>query len=254
MAQTKSTKLAPQELKVIDAELEAKASKAMLPLMELRWRQTIGMKDEKGKVIGYSYAEYGRIIGRSADVIERAAKGYRLLQNPAPRSRDLTPTDAYHLASVGNEEREVVMDVAEALNVSPSEVVKARPTRPDIKAAKEAARKVDPARRQEVAKKAADDVVNSPQRREIQQRAQANEHMRRERTAWIRIDQELSKAKRALREAMLLVRECDLDDEDRSLAAERTTEVKDLSIALYVAIVKGESVDWDSELAKLDDA
>ncbi len=57
-----------------DAELEARANQPLRELMKLQWEQTIGMED------GYSFTEYGRIVGRSPASISQAAKGYALLQ------------------------------------------------------------------------------------------------------------------------------------------------------------------------------
>lgn len=86
----------------------------------------------------------------------------------------------------------------------------------------------------------------------MREHKRAGDHAQRQGLAWVNIEAEIDKVGRALKNALLLARECDLDDEARELLGERINELRSTLDVLALAISGATSVDWDAELAKLE--
>lgn len=99
---------------------------------------------------------------------------------------------------------------------------------------------------------AAADTARDEQTSGMREKARAQDHAQRDRLAWMNIETEFDKVSRALKNALLLVRECDIDDEARELLTERAHELRASLEVLTMALAGASTVDWDAELAKLD--
>lgn len=99
---------------------------------------------------------------------------------------------------------------------------------------------------------AAADTARDEQTSGMREKARAQDHAQRDRLAWMNIETEFDKVSRALKNALLLVRECEVDDEARELLTERAHELRASLEVLTMALAGASTVDWDAELAKLD--
>jgi hypothetical protein len=123
-------------------------------------------------------------------------------------------------------------------------------TPPEVRKAVTSGLMQDPElRRQAVA---AADAARDEQTKDMREKARARDHAQRDHLAWMNIETEFDKVSRALKNSLLLVRECALDDEARELLTERAHELRASLEVLTMALAGVSTVDWDAELAKLD--
>jgi hypothetical protein len=247
MAPAKATvvRMDEKKLQVLDAELEAKASDALLPLMKLRWEQTIGGG-------GYSFSEYGRIVDRKPDAIRRAANGYAITTTPGVVMRAI---DAYAIGADSEPERDAIVATAEAVDSPISEVRRAR--RPDLKAGKQAAREVideggSAEEAREAAKAAADNArTDLSDKRERLREQEEKRRSERSFFLWSEIEAEALKARRSIANMVPLVQEGQLTDDMREFLEDDLAKIKDAVRFVELALADTLEVDWDHEFKRL---
>lgn len=230
-----------------DRKIEAKMSSATLALMKHRHAAV-----REG---GFTVSEYARALGKHHSVVSAHVRGYELwlqwTRDGAVANR--TPVDAVELAKLGAEKREAVEIVAEAKGVAPTQVRKeyAHEVKHTEQFVRDYAEKIgDRDKAVEIARDFA-----SKQERAREHARERREETRASKTwAYLSLERELGKARRALQNALLLARESDVDDPEQVELLEDTLgNVREILDVLNLAIVGQAEIDWDAEMSRLMD-
>lgn len=228
-----------------DRAIEAEATSKTLALMEHRWKAV--------RVEGYGIKEYARALGhRQHGTVSKYVRGWEFWQERHEGGRNVaTPLDALDLASMSEIKRDAVEAVAEAKGISASHA--SRHHAPSV------------ARAREIIEAEPDRAAGITKAREHTERV---EHMRTRRTeveadkrrslpkAYIEVEYELDKARRALQNAIGWARGHDggFDTECVELMSDSLAKVRSLLELMNMAIIGESGVDWDSELARIQGA
>jgi hypothetical protein len=231
----------PADVVSEDRRLERNISADSELLAVLRWHWTLDESNSER----VSIREYARSIGRDKKTVAAYAKGYLLM-----RGGEVAPSEAIERAKMGAESEAAVEAVAGARGVSFTHARQSRPT--EIKRVRDIAReRVEKygGTIEEQADKAADWIVRSER---------AEQHSRDERRnrlglRFVEMEGKLTKAKTALLDALSVAREVEWESEHRELLEHTLESVKSLIALVDLALTGAADVDWDAELAGLEE-
>ena len=228
-----------------DHAIEAEATSKTLALMEHRWRAI--------HEAGFGIKEFARALGHTQHgTVAKYVHGWELWQSwggshsSTPPGR--TPLDALELARMSEVKRAAVEVVSEAKGISASNA--ARHHAPAVQRARD------------IIETAPDREAGIVKAREHTERVQ---HMRERRTeveagkrsnlprAYIEVEYELDKARRALQNAIGWARghTGGFDPEAVELMQDSLARVRSLLDLMNMAIIGEVEVDWDAELARI---
>jgi PAS domain-containing protein len=235
---TTITKQRLAELVSRDKSLAAEATNAALALMEHRWTavQEVGNK-----------SEYARALGVDESVIRKYVRGWEAWQGSDASVR--TPDEVLELAGMNEQKRAAVEAVADAKGIGVRAVRQGHMA--DVREVERTMRE-EPNLEESIAK-----GRRTAQSIETVRRAEATkrqEQRRKTPAAYLDIDNHLSRANRALTEALGIARDEHFDTEYVDMirsALDRTRTVLDL---IQSALTGDTKVDWDTELRKLQEA
>jgi len=224
-----------------DRRLENATASAGEQLAELRWHWTLDETNAKR----VSFTEYARGVGRDESTIREYAKGYALAH-----SGNIPLREGMKRSQMSAEREAATGAVAKARGLT---FGTARQTRPA-----EVKRVTDMARErfeqqggtiEEQAAKAADWIVKSERSEQKHQAA------RRERLGlrFIGIEERLQRVKRELTQAVNEAAAVGWGSDEQELLAQTLAQVRALLELLDMAIGGTADIDWDAELAGLED-
>jgi hypothetical protein len=214
-----------------DRELASEADSATLKLMQHR--------AEAVAEVGSNRA-YARALGIRESIVRKYVGGWELWQSPA-RGAARTPTDVLELAALAEVKRAATEAVADATGLSVTTVRKARAQ--EVERVERVVREDGPEKARRYAQQ--------------QERTRANEERYRKEKlakkprAYITIEKEVDKARRALGQAVTYAAGSDLDEEYVEVLRESLRSVQAVLDMLNAAIVGQIAVDWDAELSRL---
>jgi hypothetical protein len=231
-----------------DHELDARTLKTSEALAKYRWEQILDPNGPK-----YPMREYATAVGRAYSTINRFAKGYALyLARQGDRSGAITPLsilDAIELARHGAETQVFTEAIAEGSEEPVQRI--AHPGQRQrraviIEQARERAERrgtdpVDEAR--DIAKR----QKQTQQMNAKHRQSKASQHTRR----WMDLEALLTRAKKALLDAIATSKDVKFDDEEIDLLRDSLENVKAVLNLLDVQLLGTPDVDWDASLARL---
>jgi hypothetical protein len=227
-----------------DTKLEKAASGASEALMKHRWHWTLDETNPKR----VSLRAYARAVGKGNVTIRKYAYAYVALSEQAG---SLTPSEALERAVMGSETQAATEAIAKARGVGfkqtrmtrPSEVQRVRSM------ARERAEKHGTSVEEE-AVKVADWIVKS----EKADAKQTQERKQRLGLRYIEIEGKLSRMKALGVEVLNISHDVNLGDEEQELLRYTLETIKALLSLIDLRLAGAADVDWDAELAKLDEA
>lgn len=225
-----------------DHEIEKQARSKTLALMEHRWRAV-----HEG---GYGMREYARALDIGLATVGRYVNAWALwCEWQADTSTGVTrsPLDAYALASMSEDKRAAVEAIADAKGIGAQTVE--RHYAPDVARARVTI-ETTPDREAGIAK--AREHAAKAERIRTREREQEAERQHQHSRTYLNLEHELGKARRALQNALGWARDSKLADPEVELIADSLASVRALLDFVNAAIVDETSIDWDTELAKLD--
>lgn len=232
----------PQHVVREDHKLEKAASSASEMLAELRWHWTLDETNPKRVAM----REYARAVGRALSTIQASANGYVAW---IANDRGTPVTEAINRERMSADREAAVGAVADARAVTFETARKTRPT--EIKRVLDQARErveKEGGTVEEHAKKTADWIVRA-------ERAESRSREQRRRSLGLRfveMEGKLAKAKSALVDALAVARDVEWEDEHRELLEHTLEGVKSLLALVDLALTGAADVDWDAELAGLE--
>jgi hypothetical protein len=228
----------------IDRRLERAAGSAHLELVRHRWHWTLDESNPRRVPI----RAYAREIGRSQRTLQGQVKGYAAWL--AADGADAVTLNGYiERALMSAEKAAVVETVAKANGV---EFRTARQKFPqDVKRVQAAVREkvekdpeTDPA---EYAEKIAKTIaVNRQVEKETRERHRASKSR-----TYIEISGLLSKARRAVNDALVVARDGELDPETTEFVVDALDRLEAATGLLRLAVAGSADIDWDREMIKM---
>lgn len=225
-----------------DHRLESATESASEALAKHRWHWTLDESNPER----VSLRAYAAAVGRSHTTIQRSAQGYLVMVGTGARA-----TDAIARAQMGAETQAATEAVAEARGVKFDSARRTRPT--ETRRVRDMAR--ERAERhgtsvEEEAPKVAQSIVRSER---VEQRTRDE---RRERLGlrFVQMEGKLAKAKSALLDALDVARDVEWEAEHRELLEHTLEGVKSLLSLVDLALTGAADIDWDAELAGLEQA
>lgn len=189
---------------------------------------------------GWSWPAINRELGRGEKYAERLVAWANNPGGGLPFSRSEGESERKDNEAARRAARERPSVVADAIKQAPREqrkqLIESLMQEPEIR----------------VQASAAASMARDEQTAQMREKARAQDQGQRDRLAWVNIETEFDKVHRALTNALLLARECNLDDEARELLTERAHELRSALDVVTMALSGAATVDWDAELAKLD--
>jgi hypothetical protein len=222
-----------------DRQLQQAEGDAILGLMEHR---NI-MAAEHG------VREYARAVGVSHEAIRVYARAYELWWKDSEggnRAVARTPGDYLGLAKVTGDQRIALDAVAEAKGVAVQTAE--RHHRAEVKRVKQAiADEPDTDRRQRKAQSIAQSFEANHQRQSNERQTRRANKTR----AYLDLERELDKARRALAAALTIASEAKLDNDCMELITDSAGKVKSLLKLIDLAVTGKVEIDWDAEMKRL---
>lgn len=230
----------PREAIRTDERLQGAESTAAEALMQHRWHWTLDEANPKRVTV----IEYARQVARSQNVIYRDAHGFALYSAGA-----ITVTEARERARMSADRATAADAVAEARGVSFKTANRERGS--EVKRVRDAARERAEDKGTSVEEEAPK-VAQAIARAEAAAEARGTE--RRERTGlrYVELEGKLTKAYRALQSALEVARDVPWEDDERELLSDTIANVRALLNLIDTAVAGGADIDWDAELAKLN--
>lgn len=225
-----------------DHKLEAASDHASEELAKHRWHWTLDEANPKR----VSFSEYARAVGRSQPTISYSARAYvEVLHNGTAIA------EATARARMSIETQAATEAVAEARGVKFDSARRLRPT--ETRRVRDMAR--ERAERhgttvEDEAPKVAQFIVRS----ERAERNQRDERRERLGLRFVEMEGKLTKAKTALLDALNVARDVEWEAEHRELLEHTLEAVKSLIALVDLALTGAADVDWDAELAGLEEA
>lgn len=225
-----------------DHRLERTASSASETLAELRWHWTLDESNSKR----VSLREYARAVGRDHGLIRKYARGFEIAGDAS-----VPISEAIERAAMSTERETAAEAVAKARGVAFQTARQSRPT--EIRRVRDMAReRVEKhgGTIEEQAAKAADWIVRS----ERAERHTRDDRQKRLGLRFVEIEGKLTKAKTALLDALSVARAVEWEPEHQELLEHTLESVKSLIALVDLALTGAADVDWDAELAALEEA
>ena len=230
----------PKQVIAQDRRLERMASSAGADLAALRWCWTL----DESNADRVGFREYARAVGRTDTTIREYANAYA-----DTLARGTPLTEARERARMSAEREAATEAVAEARGVTFGTARQNRPT--EVKRVLGIAReRVEQGGGsiEEETKQAADWVVRAEK---VERRRQVD---RKERLGlrFVELEAHLEAMRRRGEEALTVARSVDWEDEHQELLRHTLAQVKALLNLVDVALAGAADVDWDAELAALE--
>lgn len=243
--------LIPESVVAKDHELDARTLRTSEALAKYRWEQVLDPDGPR-----YGLREYARAVGRNESTISRFAKGYGLFldrQGDGSRANTLAPLsilDAIELARHGAETQEFTEAIAEGAE-EPVQRVAHPGQRQRRSAIIEQARERAERKGTDPVDEARDIAKRQKQTQQMNARhrqSKAAQHAQR----WLDLEALLTRAKRALLDAIKVSTDVEFTDEEVELLRDSLENVKATLGLLDVRLEGTPDVDWDAELARLN--
>lgn len=237
----------PQSVVDKDHELEGRSERASIALAKHRWHNTLDPSGPR-----FSYAAYGRAVGRSDTVVRHHAKGYELFvertSNPSPGD-GFTIEDGIRLAQQSAEQQEFTEAIAEGSHEPVGRVARGdnRRRRNEI---------IDRARQREERRggRAVDharDIADEERRASAARQTRRTQERERRSIRYVHIEGHLAGAQRRLMQALREAEGVDFSDEEMELIRTSLAQVKAVLNLLDLRMAGEVDIDWTAEMANL---
>lgn len=217
-----------------DQVLEQDADRTGFALMEHRWTAI--------HVHGYGVREYARAISRDPMTISRYVRAWQMRLDGVAESA--TAGDLLERAN-GSVQRNIAVDAVARIHGVGMAQARQRHM-PEVRRVLAAIAEADDKQAK------ADAYVDAVMKSQAAQRADKDRKRASSTRSMLDLETELDKARRALRQAVLITKEAtSLDETWHQHTAEIMDEVEHLCALLNLALTDSSGVDWDAEMGRL---
>lgn len=225
-----------------DRRLEKARESTAEALMRHRWHWTLDESNPERVSIN----EYARDVGRARSTIQADANGYALYSGG--RAGPATLGEARERANMGAETQAATEAVADARGIGFQHTRQERAV--EVKRVREIARERAEQEGTSVEQEAPK-VARAIARADAAAQAHRDERKGRSALRYVEMEGKLTKAQRALMEALEVAHSVPWGDEERELLTATVSNVRALLNLVDLALVGNAEIDWDAELSKL---